>query len=125
HVGGAHVPAPVAGFASGALTTSTTTSGPPLLLHLVGRGATPEQVRDSLTTCFLGLSALGAVALAVTGTPALPDLALIAALVPVVLVAHLVGRRVFRRLAAGGRYEPVLNVILVLAVVVGLVSAVA
>ena len=67
-------PRSVAGFAAGALTTTTSTNGPPMLLHLLGRGATPEQVRDTLTAGFIGLAALGAIALAVTGTPALPDL---------------------------------------------------
>ena len=74
----AHVPAVVAGFAAGALTTTTSTNGPPMLLHLLGRGARPEQVRDTLTVCFIGLAALGALALFVTGTPALPDGALVA-----------------------------------------------
>src|SRR5215207_9855265 len=68
----AHVPAWVAGLAAGALTTSTSTNGPPLLL-LLGRGATPAQVRDTLTTCFVGLAAIGALALFGTGDPDLPD----------------------------------------------------
>ena len=78
----AHVPAPVAGLAAGALTTSTSTNGPPMLLHLLGRGATPEQVRDTLTVCFIGLAGIGATALAVTGTPALPDATLVGSLDP-------------------------------------------
>jgi uncharacterized membrane protein YfcA len=120
-----HVPAWAAGFAAGGLSTSTTTVGPPLLLHLLGRGVPPERVRDSLTTCFLGLSVLSAAALAVTGTPALPDGTLVAALVPAVALGHLAGRRVFARLAAGGRYEPVLTGVLVVAVLVGLASVLA
>jgi uncharacterized membrane protein YfcA len=127
HLAGRHlrVPAWAAGLAAGALTTSTTTSGPPLLLHLLGRGASPAHVRDSLTACFLGLSALGAAALIATGTPAAPDPVLTAALVPAVAAGHLAGRRVFARLAEGGRYEPVLNATLVLAVLVGMVSVLA
>src|SRR3954453_4049414 len=69
----AHVPAWAAGLAAGALTTSTSTNGPPLLLHLLGRGATPAQVRDTLTACFVGLAGLGALALFGTGDPPLPD----------------------------------------------------
>ena len=118
----AHVPAWAAGFAAGALTTSTSTNGPPMLLHLLGRGATPQQIRDTLTAGFIGLAALGALALAVTGTPALPDLALVAGLVPGVFVAHLIGRRGFTRLAAGENYERVLTGVMLLAVVVGLLS---
>jgi uncharacterized membrane protein YfcA len=120
-----HVPAWVAGFSAGALTTSTTTAGPPMLLHLLGSRVSPEQVRDTLTVSFLGLSVLGVVALAVTGTPAVPDALLVAALLPAVALGHLIGRRVFARLAAGGRYEPVLNVVLVLAVLVGMASVLA
>jgi len=127
HAAGRHlrVPAWLAGFSAGALTTSTTTAGPPMLLHLLGGGVTPEQVRDTLTVSFLGLSVLGVIALAVTGTPAVPDALLVAALLPAVALGHLIGRRVFARLAAGGRYEPVLNVVLVLAVLVGMASVLA
>jgi len=119
----AHVPAWLAGVSAGALTTATTTSGPPLLLHLLGRGVTPGEVRDTLTVTFLGLAALGAIALAVTGTPALPELTLTLGLLPAVFAGHLVGRRGFRRLAAGHSYEPVLTGVLVVAVVAGLVGA--
>jgi uncharacterized protein len=118
----AHVPAWLAGLAAGALTTSTSTNGPPLLLHLLGRGVTPEQVRDTLTVCFVGLAAIGAAALFVTGDPELPDLALVLGLIPAVIAGHLVGRRGFARLAEGDRYEPVLTAVLVVAVAVGLVG---
>jgi uncharacterized protein len=120
-----HVPAWAAGLAAGALTTSTTTSGPPMLLHLLGLGAEPARVRDTLPACFLGLSVLGAAALLATGSSTFPDTTLVAALLPAVAVGHLAGRRVFARLAAGGRYEPVLNATLVLAVLVGMVSVLA
>jgi uncharacterized membrane protein YfcA len=119
----AHVPAWAAGFAAGALTTSTSTNGPPLLLHLLGRGATPEQVRDTLTVCFLALAPIGAAALFATGDPELPDATLVAALVPGVVAGHLVGRRAFTRLSEGGRYEPVLTGVLLAAVLVGLIGA--
>jgi uncharacterized protein len=119
----AHVPAWAAGAAAGALTTSTSTNGPPLLLHLLGRGVTPVQVRDTLTACFIGLAAVGAFALFATGDPDLPDGALVLGLLPAVLAAHLVGRRGFARLAHGGRYELVLTVVLLAAVLVGLIGA--
>ena len=127
HAGGsrAHFPAWAAGLSAGALTTATTTSGPPLLLHLLGRGAPPVRVRDTLTVCFLGMSVLGAIALAVTGTPALPDALFVAVMIPGVALGHLAGRRVFARLAASGRFELVLNVALVLAVIAGLVGVLA
>jgi uncharacterized protein len=120
-----HVPAWAAGLTSGALTTATSISGPPILLHLLGRDLSPARVRDTLTACFLALAAITALALWATGTDALPDARLAAALVPAVAVAHLIGRRGFARLAAGGRYEPILTALLVVAVIAGLVGVVA
>jgi uncharacterized membrane protein YfcA len=115
-------PAPLAGLAAGALTTSTNTNGPPLLLHLLGRGAEPAAVRDTLTTCFLGLAAIGALALVATGTDgAAPSAGVVAALVPLAALGHLAGRPVFARLAHGGDYEPVLTAVLCVSVAVGLV----
>jgi uncharacterized protein len=115
---------PVTGLSAGALVTSTNTSGPPLLLYLLGRGDEPAIVRDTLMVCQLGLSVIGAVAILATGTTdAVPRGWIVALFVPLVLLAHLVGRRVFTRLAESGRYEPVLNATLVLAVVTGLVTA--
>lgn len=113
--------APVAGFAAGALNTSTNTSGPPLLLHLMGRGDEPGRVRDTITVVFLGLAPVSAVALWVTGTSgAVPDAEVLAALIPVVALGCVFGRRVFARLARGGDYEPVLTGVLVVSVLSGL-----
>jgi uncharacterized membrane protein YfcA len=123
-----HAPAwaaPLAGFVAGALTTSTTTSGPPLLAYLLGRGHAPSRLRDTLTVCFLALGPIAAVALVVTRTAdAWPDPILLAALVPVVAVGHLAGRPLFARLAHGGRYEPVLTVVLLCSVAIGLAGVV-
>src|SRR4051794_24161225 len=117
--------APVTGLSAGALVTSTNTSGPPLLLYLLGRGDDPVAVRDTLTVCQLGLSVIGAVALVATRTTdAVPGLGLVAPFVPLGGVAHLAGRPLFAHLAESGRYEPMLNATLVVAVAAGLVSAV-
>ena len=117
--------APLTGLSAGALVTSTNTSGPPLLLYLLGRGDEPDRVRDTLTVCQLGLSVIGAVAIVATGTEgAVPDAGLAAVFVPLVLLAQLAGRPLFAALAAGGGYEPVLNATLVVAVAAGLVTAV-
>ena len=119
----AHVPASVAGLAAGALTTTTSVNGPPLLLHLLGRGAAPEQVRDTLTVCFIGLAALGAFALATSGDIVAPDWQLALALLPVVAIAHVIGRRGFTRLARSEHYERVLTAVMLVAVIVGLIGA--
>jgi uncharacterized protein len=117
---------PLAGFSAGALTTATSASGPPLITYLLGRGHEPVEVRDTLTFCFLCLGAFGALALWLTGTgQAKPDVGQTAVLVPAVVLGSLVGRRAFARLAAGGRYEPVLTGVLLFAVALGLAGALA
>jgi uncharacterized membrane protein YfcA len=117
--------APLTGLVAGGLVTSTNTTGPPLLLYLVGRGHEPGRLRDTLTEMQLGLSVIGAIAIVVTGTHgASPSAGLIAVFVPLVAVAQIAGRPLFARLASGGHLEPVLNATLVFAVGLGLVTAV-
>jgi hypothetical protein len=116
--------APVAGFVAGGLTTSTTTSGPPMLVYLLGRDLTPARLRDTLPACFLGLSVVAVIALAVTNTSgAVPTATQVAILVPVTLVAHVAGRPLFGVLARSGRFDRVVTVILLISVVAGLVTA--
>lgn len=117
--------APVAGLLSGALSTSTSTSGPPLLLHLLGRGARPSVVRDTLTVCFVALGLITPIALIVTrSTEAIPDAHLAAVGVPAVVVGHLGGRRVFAHLAHGHHYELVVTIVLLVSVAAGLLGVV-
>jgi uncharacterized protein len=116
--------APVAGLVAGALTTSTTTSGPPLIVYLLGRELTPPRLRDTLPACFLGLSVVGVVALVVTGTHgAVPTGAQVAILVPVVVAAHIAGRPLFRVLARSGSFERVVTAVLLVSVLAGLLTA--
>ena len=116
--------APFAGLAAGALTTSTTTAGPPLIVYLLGRRLEPVQMRDTMPVCFLGLSVVGVVALVVTGTSgAVPDAGLVAVLVPVVVAGHLAGRPLFAALVRGGHFEAVLTSVLIVSVAAGLVAA--
>lgn len=117
--------APIAGFTAGGLTTSTTTSGPPMLVYLLGRALTPAQLRDTMPVCFLGLSVVGAFALLVTRTHgAVPDAALVAVLVPVVAVSHVAGRPLFAALERSESYEQVVTALLLVSLVVGLATAV-
>jgi uncharacterized protein len=115
---------PLAGLVAGGLTTSTTTAGPPMIVYLMGRELQPAQLRDTMPVCFLGLSVVGVVALAVTGTEgAVPEAWLVALLLPVVAVGHLAGRPLFAALVRSGRYESVLTGVLVGSVVAGLLAA--
>jgi len=125
--GSAHDPPrwarPAAGLVSGALNTSTSTGGPPLVLLLMSRGLRPGVVRDTLTASFVGLAPVSAAALALTSTgDAVPDAAAVAALVPVTAIGHLAGRPVFARLAAGRAYERMLTVVLLATVAAGLLG---
>lgn len=113
--------APLTGFTSGALTTSTNTSGPPVVLYMLARGATPVQTRDTLTVTFVGFGLLGAAALALGGAD-LPRADALAALVPGVVVGHLAGRPVFARIA-DHHYEPVLTAVLIATALAGLATA--
>jgi uncharacterized protein len=112
---------PAAGLTSGALNTSTSTGGPPVVLLLMSRGLSPGVVRDTLTATFLGFAAVSAAALALTSTgEAVPDAAAVAALVPLAALGQLLGRRVFARLAGSHGYERVLTAVLLATVVIGL-----
>jgi uncharacterized membrane protein YfcA len=114
---------PAAGLASGALTTSTSAGGPPLVLLLMGRGLRPSRVRDTLTTCFLGFAPVSALALLVTGTSeAVPAATAVAAFLALAALGHVAGRRAFARLAAGRGYEQVLTVVLLVTVGTGLLG---
>jgi len=125
--GSAHAPPrwarPAAGLVSGALNTSTSTGGPPVVLLLMSRGLRPGVVRDTLTAAFLGFAPVSATALALTGTgDAVPDAAAVAALVPLTALGHVAGRPLFARLAAGRSYERVLTAVLLATVAAGLLG---
>lgn len=57
---------PAAGFTAGALTTTIGVNGPPMVIHLLRRGATPRQLRGTLAATFglLDIGAVGVLALA-------------------------------------------------------------
>lgn len=115
--------APAAGLAGGVLTTTTTTAGPALVLLLVGRGLSPVRVRDTLAVSFVGFSAIGALALAATGTTAaIPRADTLGALAVLALAGQLVGRPLFARLHPD-RHDTVLTAVLVASALVGLAVA--
>jgi uncharacterized protein len=110
-----------AGFASGALTTSISVSGPPLVLWLEARGVRPEEFRASLAASFLVLNlAGGAVVLAAEGSGAL-DAGAVAPLLALVAAGYALGAAAFRRLDR----ERFFNLVLVLVAVTGAASVVA
>jgi uncharacterized membrane protein YfcA len=109
------------GFASGALTTSISVSGPPLVLWLTARGVRPEEFRASLAASFLALNlAGGIVLLAVEGGGAF-DVGAVALLFVLVIAGYALGAVAFRRLDR----ERFFNLVLVLVALTGAASVVA
>lgn len=112
---------PVAGVTSGALSTSTSLSGPPLVFYLLARGATPAAMRDTLAAIFVVQALLGIPALLMTGTFELP--ASLWALIGAGLAGQLLGRRAFAWLQ-GERYEVAVLALLTLTALIALVAGV-
>ena len=111
------------GLTSGALTTSISVSGPPIVLWLEALGLRPAELRASLAASFLALNlAGGAVVVAVGGTGAV-RLDVLAALLVLVLIGHALGTRAFRRLA-GPRFSMVALGLVVCAGMASLVAGV-
>jgi uncharacterized membrane protein YfcA len=117
----------VAGLASGALTTSVSVSGPPLVLWLESHGVPPAEMRATLAACFLVLNVAGCVVLVpLAGGHAITAPGLLAALLALVVAGHLVGARAFRRLDPERFSVAVLGLVLltgVASVVAGAVAA--
>jgi uncharacterized protein len=86
------------GVITGILTTTTGANGPPQMIWFHRSGATPAQLRDSLTAVFLALNALGALALSLFGQEHLKfALPTVAVLLVLTAIGHWIGRRVFER----------------------------
>lgn len=93
--------AAVVGLTTGILTTSTGTSGPPLVLWFQRIGLNPTAMRDTLAAAFLSLNALGAVALFSLGNdPGAPSALELALLMALTIIGYLGGRELFRRLSS-------------------------
>jgi uncharacterized protein len=112
-----------AGVASGVLTTTTTASGPPILLYLFGRRVEPARMRDTLSVLFASFNCIGLAAIALSqGELSLPGGDLLAAFGAAALAGHISGRPVFARLAAG-HYDQVVGGLLLVSVITGAVVA--
>jgi uncharacterized membrane protein YfcA len=116
----ARVPATVAGFLSGVLTTSISISGPPLVLWLEAQGLRPAEFRATLAAAFLALNLAGWAVLGVAGD-ATAELGELLVLLGLVLAGHLLGTLAFRRLD----HERFYRVVLVLVLITGAASVVA
>lgn len=111
-----------AGFCVGVLTTSTTTSGPPLAIWLTARRLEPAVIRDVVTLIFIVLDVIGlAVVIAINGADSLPSVRLAGGLAVVAALGQIIGRRLFLRLP-GAAYEPLVLSVALLAGIVAIAS---
>jgi uncharacterized membrane protein YfcA len=120
HEAVARVPAAVAGFLSGLLTTSISISGPPLVLWLEAQALPPAEFRATLAAAFLALNIAGWAVLGIAGD-ATADLGELVVLLGLVLAGYALGTFAFRRL----HHERFYRVVLVLVLATGVASVVA
>jgi uncharacterized membrane protein YfcA len=93
-----------AGAASGALTTSISVSGPPLVLWLEGKGVSPGEFRATLAAAFLALNVVGGAIVVGAGGAGAVRLDVVLGLLGLCLIGHFIGNRAHRRLA-GPRFR--------------------
>jgi uncharacterized membrane protein YfcA len=113
--------APAAGASSGALATSTSLGGPPLVFFLLARAAGPAAMRDTLAAVFIVEAAIGLPVLLLTETYAAPTAAW--GLLGAGVAGQVLGRRAFAWLR-GERYERAVLALLALAALAALAGSV-
>jgi uncharacterized membrane protein YfcA len=87
----------IAGAASGILNTSTSMSGPPVVLYLQGRNFQPLQFRATITTYFVITSAIGVALLLATGNrPGYVFVAFVLA-IPAIFLGQRLGNLLFEK----------------------------
>ena len=88
----------IAGFTSGVLNTSTSMSGPPVVLYLQGKRMEPLQFRATISLFFLVESAVASVLLLLSGTFKPYIVVAWALAVPSVVIGQLAGNLLFSRI---------------------------
>ena len=102
-----------AGATAGAMSTSTALNGPPLVLYLTARNASPRGARDTLALLFLVLDVASVGALAAVGSLELPVETL--ALPAAGLLGVLAGHAIFDRLTHEGQARAITTMLVVAA----------
>jgi uncharacterized membrane protein YfcA len=115
------IPAAVAGFLSGVLTTSISVNGPPLALWLESERVPPASFRATLAAAFLLLDVAGVGLILATEGADTVDLGRLGPLLACVLAGYALGAVGFRRLDA----ERFSTVVLLIVVCTGVASVVA
>jgi uncharacterized protein len=103
----------VAGFAAGILSTSTGTSGPPIVIALSGKDMQPTVFRATISAIFLVQGSAAMVAFALGGQVTMDALAVALAGLPGLVLGSIVGEGGFRRLDASTFRTVVLGLLFV------------
>lgn len=114
----------LAGFTSGVLNTSTSMSGPPVVLYLQGKGLAPLQFRATISLFFLVTSAIAVVLVAVAGAIQPYVFAALLISIPAVVLGQRAGNSAFRHVDAV-LFRRMVFAILFISAAVALVGAVA
>jgi uncharacterized membrane protein YfcA len=111
------------GFASGILNTSTSMSGPPIVLYLTGKGLSPSFFRGTINAFFM-ITSLGAVALLLASGSVKPWVvgAFLLAM-PAAEAGRILGNRLFDRIDEV-RFRRLVYAILLTSATVALASAI-
>ena len=112
----------VAGFVAGTLSTSTGTSGPPIVIALSGKELSPSAFRGTISAIFLVQGSVAMVAFALGGQITPGALGVAAAGLPGLLLGAYVGEHGFRRLDAE-TFRRIVFAMLLLSGVVSLLGA--
>ncbi|MCA9859460.1 MAG: sulfite exporter TauE/SafE family protein [Thermomicrobiales bacterium] len=86
--------APIAGLASGTLSTSTGMSGPPVVLLFTTRQYDMQQFRGSITAYFYYVNAVGLALLIASGIVGREQLEIAIRLLPAAIIGGFIGRRI-------------------------------
>ena len=112
------------GFTSGVLNTSTSMSGPPVIIYLHGKRLPPQTFRATINAFFLSTGVVALVLLAGAGTIRWELIALVAASFPAMEVGRFAGNHMFDRVNEV-LFRRLVYVILLLSATIALGNAIA
>jgi uncharacterized membrane protein YfcA len=114
--------APLAGLASGTLSTSTGMSGPPVVLLFTTRQYDMQQFRGSITAYFYYVNFIGLSLLILRGIVGWEQLEIALRLLPAAIAGGFIGRRMLRYVSQS-QFRTITLVMLLMTGTIGIVTA--
>ena len=114
--------APLAGLASGTLSTSTGMSGPPVVLLFTTRQYNMQQFRGSITAYFYYVNAVGLSLLVLRGIVGWEQMSVVVRLLPAAIIGGFIGRRMLR-VVSQSQFRRITLTMLLLTGAIGIVTA--